>query len=841
IMSAKILVIGDSGTDQLIIKNILTGYSVLFAYDKVEALDIIEVNTGVDLIILDFNMPGKNNFQILSALQSDERYKKLRTIILTKHDGPGNEIKALNLGAVDYISKSMHLESLRVRIKIHIELSRTQRLLEEKLYEYELKFNAVLQQAPMGIAISQSNKPPAIDSCNFVIMNPAFEKITGRTRKEINNIGWLQITHPEDVDIVLNNFMKLKAGKIRGYSIEGRLIKPDNSIIWVNAIVIHLIEIKQQRFGYICLIQDITKRKKAEQALLENERNKSLLLSNLQGMAYRHRFKGKWTMEFVSSGCFELTGYSPEHFLYGEDIYPYGLVSPEYTKPLQNEWGKILANKLPLRYEYEIITAGGERKWVLDIGQGIYNGKGEAEAFEGMIIDISDRKKAEDILKYNSEHDELTGLYNRGHLKILLESDLKTQSREKKALIGINLNAMYSLKIIHGFEYSQALVKRIAVKLEPYCDDRNVLFATSEYNLVFYKKSYKNKNELLNFCEAISDTLGSLPTVERIDVGIGVLEIDEDNNYDMGKLLRNLLITSEKALKLSSGGNYICFYDKKMKESIIRRETIQNELTQIAAGKDRDRLFLQYQPVLNLHSNSICGFEVLARLRSHSLGLVPPLEFIQIAEETRHINSIGDLIVLQVCDFINELKNIGYDTINVSINISAIQLLKRGFTKHLLGLINRKKVNPERIILELTESIFTSRFERINRILAGLNRYGIKCAIDDFGTGYSSFSRERELNVNYIKIDRFFIDKLLHPKTVETVTGDIISMAHKFGHFVVAEGVEHEKQLQYLKANGCDKIQGYLVSKPLDKDEAIEFLRDSKIQRDNPLVLLNKN
>lgn len=829
-MSAKILIVGDSETDQLAIKNMLTGYDVLFASDGAGALNMLEVNTDIDLIILDLNTPDANDFQILDMLQSDERYKKLHTIILTKYDEPENEIRGLRLGAVDYIRKPVHSESLRARIKIHIELLRTQQQLEGKLYKHELEFSAIFQQAPLGIAISRCKEPPIVSGCNFVTMNPAFEKITGRTRKEINNIGWLQITHPDDIDIALNNFMKLKAGEIKGYSIEQRLLKPDNSIVWVNVIIIHLTGIKQQGFGYICLIQDVTKRKKAEQALAENEYSKSLLLSNLQGMAYRYSFNGKWVIEFVSSGCFELTGYPTEVFLHGGNLHFHDLISSEYRKPLWNEWRKIIANKLPFRYEYEIITAGGERKWVLDIGRGIYNEKGEAEAFEGMIIDISDRKKIEDALKYNSEHDELTGLYNHRYLKNLLENDLETQSKEKKALIDINLNAMHSLKIAHGFEYSQHLIKKVAIELKPYCDDKSMLFATSEYNLVFYKKSYKNKNELLDFCEALLDTLNSLPTVERINVGIGVLEIDEDNNYDIEKLLRNLLVTSEKALKLSDEENYICFYDRKMKESIIRRETIQNELAQISAGEDKNRLFLQYQPVLDLHSNSICGFEALARLRSHSLGPVHPLEFIPIAEETKHINSIGDLIVLQVCDFVNELKGIGYDTINVSINISAIQLLKKGFVKHLLELIDRKKVNPEHIILELTESIFTSRFERINKILAGLNRYGIKCAIDDFGTGYSSFSRERELNVSYIKIDRSFIDKLLHTETMKTVTGDIISMAHKHGHYAVAEGVEHEKQLQYLKANNCDKIQGYLISEPLDREKVIEFLRDTRGQ-----------
>lgn len=829
-MVAKILIVGDSKTDQLAIKDMLTGYDVLFTCDKAGALKMLEANTDIDLIILDLSTPDANDFQIFDMLQSDKRYRKLHTIILTEHGQPENEIKGLRSGAVDYIRKPVYSESLRARIKIHIELLRTQQQLERKLYKHELEFGAIFEQAPLGMAISRCRELPIVNSCNFVIMNPAFEKITGRTKEEINNIGWLQITHPDDADTVLNSFMKLRAGKIRGYSIEQRLLKPDSSIVWVNAIIIHLTEIKQQGFRYICLIQDITERKRAEQALAENEYSKALLLSNLQGMVYRHSFNGKWAIEFVSPGCFELTGYSPEDFLHGGNLRPYDLVSPEYKKPLRNEWEKTIANKLPFRYEYEIITAWGERKWVFDTGWGIYNEKGEVEVFEGIIIDISDHKKMEDILKYNSEHDELTDLYNHRYLRGLLENDLKIQSKEKKALIDINLNAMYSLKITHGFEYSQHLVKKVATKLKPYCDDKSILFAISEYNLGFYKKAYKNKNELLDFCETILHTLNSLPTIERINIGIGVLEVDENNDCDTERLLRNLLVTSERALKLSNEGNYICFYDGKTKESIIRRQIIQNELAQISVGKDRDRLFLQYQPILDLRSNNICGFEALARLRSHSLGLVSPLEFIPIAEETRHINSIGDLIILQVCDFVNELESIGYDTINVSINISAIQLLKKGFIKHLLELIGRKKANPEHIILELTESIFTSRFERINKILAGLNRYGIKCAIDDFGTGYSSFSRERELNISCIKIDKSFIDKLLHTETMKTVTGDIILMAHRHGHCVVAEGVEHEKQLQYLKANNCDKIQGYLISEPLDREKAIEFLRDTRGQ-----------
>ncbi len=824
-MSLKILVVDDSGTDRKIIKSMLVGHNVLLAGDGIEALRTIEDNPDVDILLLDLDMPNRDGIQVLELLRSDKRYKKLRIIILTNYGELENEIKGLQLGAVDYIRKPIHMESLKARIEIHVELLKVQQILEERRLENKLTFDTILQEAPIGIAISQSDEPYSYGSY-FVSMNPAFEQITGRTKEELNNIGWAQITYPADIEADLNSFVKLKNGEAKSYSIEKRLIKPDGSLVWVDVVVANLSMACQGEYGYICLVLDTTKRKETEQALAESERSKSVLLSNLQGMAYRCNYDRDWTMQFVSSGCFELTGYMPENLLYNRDLCFNDLITPEYRELLWKEWERILSKRLPFKYEYEMTTAKGIRKWVVEIGRGIYNDQGKVEALEGIIIDISDRKVMENILRYNNEHDEWTGLYNRRFLETILSNDIKLQSTEKRALISINLSALHSLTITYGFQYSQNLIKRVAIDLEPHCSDRCLLFNTYEYSFVFYVKSYKDKNELSDFCEGVSSTLNSLLAVERINAGIGVLEIDEENKYDVDHLLKNLLITSEEAIHLGDEESYICFYDKKLEERILRREILQRELSQISAGEKVGRLFLQYQPILDLHKNRICGFEALARYNSEELGMVPPLEFIPIAEETKHIISIGNNIIYKACEFVNKLKCLGYDKINVAINISAIQLLNKGFVEYLTDAITKMKVDPELIILELTESVFSSKFDEINKILGRLSDYGIKCCIDDFGTGYSSLSRERELNVNCLKIDKAFIDKLLFLKNEETITGDIISLAHRLGHCVVAEGVEQEKQLEYLKAHGCDKIQGYLISKPLSEEMAIKFLEN---------------
>ena len=143
-----------------------------------------------------------------------------------------------------------------------------------------------------------------------------------------------------------------------------------------------------QLCSHICLVQDITERKEMEKALNESERSKSVLLSHLPGLAYRCNYDYDWTMQYVSNGCYNLTGYPPESLLYNRDLSYNDIISPEYREAIRNEWKHVLSERKPLKYEYEIITASGEKKWVLEMGQGIYNDNGEVEALEGIVLDI---------------------------------------------------------------------------------------------------------------------------------------------------------------------------------------------------------------------------------------------------------------------------------------------------------------------------------------------------------------------------------------------------------------------------------------------------------------------
>ena len=704
--------------------------------------------------------------------------------------------------------------------------------MSKKLAYEEAFYHSVFDQAPIGIAI-MNDKDFANESLfGNKNINAMYEEILGRTSSELKKLKWTDVTHPEDLQADLEKFEQFKKGEINSYSMEKRFIRPDGTSVWTNMKVSPLLGGLNSESMHLCLIEDISARKITEASYRESERSKSVLLSHLPGMAYRCNYDKNWTMQFVSAGCYELTGYSSENLLYNRDLSFNDLINPEYREHLWNDWGNILPDKKPFKNEYEITTSTGERKWVLELGQGVYNEHGEVEALEGIILDITNRKEMENVLKFNSEHDVWTGLYNRKYLNYILEKDRISGILQNKALVGINLSSIHLVSLKYGFQYSQELLKKVAEILKTHCDDKHSLFYTYEYRFLFYVKEYTDRKELIDFCETIIATLESILTVERINGGIGVIEIDKDNDPGIESLTRNLLIASEKALSNYESNFAFCFFDDDMAAEIIREDNISRELSQVVAGEKVERLYLQYQPILDVVSNKICGFEALARFNSDKYGPVSPLEFIPIAEKNKFIVTLGEIIIQKAIGFLKNLKHNGYDSISISINVSAIQLLKNNFAINIIELIKSSDVNPHNVGLEITESVFSSNYQEINAVLGQLRDFGIKIAIDDFGTGYSSLARERELNVNCLKIDKYFIDKILAIDPDCAITGDIISMAHKMGHFVVAEGVEHEIQKQYLESLGCDKIQGYLIGRPLNQEIAIEILLKQKDDTD---------
>lgn len=199
-MGAQILIVDDSSTDRMVIGNMLADFEILTACDGIEALQVIETHPDLDLVILDLHMPNMDGFQLLEKLKAGKPPVKTPFLILTNYDELDKEIRGLKLGAEDYIRKPVNLESLRVRVETHLELNRMQRLVEERLKKSTTLLQTILEQSPIGISLSFSKDPFRPGEDLPPIINPALEKITGRTREDLLGLGWARITHPDDVE-----------------------------------------------------------------------------------------------------------------------------------------------------------------------------------------------------------------------------------------------------------------------------------------------------------------------------------------------------------------------------------------------------------------------------------------------------------------------------------------------------------------------------------------------------------------------------------------------------------------------------------------------------------------
>ncbi len=326
-----------------------------------------------------------------------------------------------------------------------------------KLSFNEELYRRLFQQAPIGITLSDYDSGKV--SSEFVSANPAATRILGRDIEELRTVNWAELSDEKSLDFELDLFERFKKGEIDSYCLEKQIKKPNEENIWVNVKVSSFINKSSSDFTYLCLIEDISVRKEIEETLKESERSKAVLLSHLPGMAYRCCYDKEWTMEFVSEGCLSLTGYSVESFLNNHKISYNEITSLEYREILWDKCTRAVEQKRSYRYEYEIITKSGERKWVLEIGQGVYDKNGKVEALEGIILDISEQKKREAQINYLNERDFLTGLYNRSYL----ENIKKTINQQKNLPLSVAVCDINGLRMIND-AYGQTLGDRLIIE-----------------------------------------------------------------------------------------------------------------------------------------------------------------------------------------------------------------------------------------------------------------------------------------------------------------------------------------------------------------------------------------
>ena len=297
-----------------------------------------------------------------------------------------------------------------------------------------------------------------------------------------------------------------------------------------------------------------------------------------------------------------------------------------------------------------------------------------------------------------------------------------------------------------------------------------------------------------------------------------------------GKTVQQLLKNADIAMYEAKqrGKERYVFFDDVMNYRIIEKTKIEHNL-QFAL--DNKEFMLYFQPQYKTSNDKISGFEALIRWKSRELGMVPPNDFIKIAEESQKIVAIGKWVFVNSCDFASKLIKRGYKDIKVSVNISIVQLIQDDFTDFILATIESKNLDFKLIELEITETVLIRSVQEAYTKLETLRSKGVSISLDDFGTGYSSLSYLQNLPITTLKMDRAFVEDITKNTITENLASFIISMAHKLNLEVIAEGVETKLQLDILKKYNCDKVQGYYYSKPMPEEQAFLLLESKGVDR----------
>ena len=438
--------------------------------------------------------------------------------------------------------------------------------------------------------------------------------------------------------------------------------------------------------------------------------------------------------------------------------------------------------------------------------------------------DISDRIQIQERLQHMAHHDALTDLPNRNLFLDRLQQSLN-RARWHDRLVAVMFMDLDRFKIINdtlGHNVGDQLLLQLSQRLAKTVRDGDTIarFGGDEFAILL--DDINSESHISSLAEKLLDTLATPFKFNKqelfVTASIGV-SIFPNDGEDSDTLLRNADVAMYRAKDL--GKNNYQFYSDDLSARIFERLTLENNLRH---ALERDEFILYYQPQIDARTNKVSGVEALLRWQHPELGLVTPNNIIPLLEETGLIEKVGHWVLETACRQSRALHDAGWSYLHMSVNISSRQFNNTDFISSLHDIINQTKINPEFLELELTESMLMRNASATINALHSLSGRGVRFAIDDFGTGYSSLTYLRRFPIDTIKIDRSFIHDVTDNPDDAAITSAIIVMAQSLSLNVIAEGVENQKQLDFLTSRNCHYLQGNFFSRPLPAEELSQFI-----------------
>ncbi len=696
---------------------------------------------------------------------------------------------------------------------------------EIALRQSEEQFRLLFELAPIGIFLC------GMDG-QFQQVNPALCAVLGYTAEQLQQLHLSELTHPDDhaADLAINQ--KLLLGEIDQFQIEKRFISQQNMVVHTLVRVVMVYDDDGQPSHEVGQVVDISDRKWAEEALVASEKRLEGILGSIEDVVWSADPRSFAPIYFNPAAAVVFGRSLPELFstprlwlslIHSED-------QTRFTQHLH-----LLKSTDVGECEYRIVRPNGELRWLLCRSRLVYDESEQPMRIDGISSDITERRMAEAQLRRNAFYDSLTELPNRALFMDRLWHTIRRARRRGGYLFAVLFLDIDSFKVVNdslGHTVGDDLLIAIARRLEDYLRPSDTLARLGGDEFTILLEEISDRQEALTIADRIHSALRTSFHIQGYDVfaetsiGIAFSQLpdtpkDSIHYHYPEDLLRDADTAMYRAKALGKG-RYAVFHTAMHQRALARLELE----TDLRRAVERQEFVAYYQPIMNLRSGKISGFEALIRWQHPDKGLVSPIHFIPIAEETGLIIPMGWWMLQAATDQLAQWQRTYPLAKNLvmNVNLSGRQMGELDLVDMIDYILNKTGLASRHLKLEITESMLMDNATEAKEVLMKLRSRDILLGIDDFGTGYSSLSYLDQFPVNTLKIDRSFVMRIKADGEDSEIVQAIINLAHILGMDVVAEGIDAPMQVAYLKRWGCDFGQGYYFARPLPATEAKAFL-----------------
>jgi len=634
-------------------------------------------------------------------------------------------------------------------------------------------------------------------------------------------------------DEINDQLAKIEAQRGRSCQSEWRCRCKDGRTIWVLTASTPLFDPLGEFSGSFAMISDISERKRAEEAILEVQQRLTDIIEFLPDATFvidRNRTVIAWNraMEIM-------TGIHSRDML-GKRDYEYALPFYGSRRPvlidLAFHFDEEKAKEYPLIFWRQGDILVGEtytpqlpsgKAYLWCVASILRDSKGEAVGAIESIRDITERKAANEQIEHLAHFDFLTGLPNRTLLtERVMQTINKVQHKaESFTLMFLDLDHFKNINDTLGHRIGDKLLVDLAERLKNALSEQNMVSRLGGDEFILLLPSLDADGAEQIAAKLLKDIAQPFYIEEHEltvtpSIGISIFPYDGVN---WEELYRSADIAMYHAKQ--GGRNAYRFFTADMQRSSARRLQLENALQR---ALERDELLLYYQPQVSLENNLVVGVEALLRWQHPEFGMISPAEFIPLAEDNGSILPIGEWVLRTAVRQMKSWLEAGLPSMTVSVNLSAIQLRQHNLPQLVMQILDEVMLPSKYLELELTESVAMKDPEMAVAMMSTLNERGVRLAIDDFGTGYSSLTYLKRFQINKLKIDKSFVRNITTDPNDEAIVAAVISLAQSLHLNTIAEGVENEDQLQFLRKKGCQEVQGYYYSPPLPPSDFLKWI-----------------